>query len=146
MIPAIDYPPEDARFVSQFEHQVRAYVEAARRDPFAAQHLVALQDQVMAQLEDVIRVMAQGFVDDTPLRSPVMNGRPMNVAAMASMARARQTTRTDRLELAAGIIYGTLVNEHNPDWNVMQPSTYDPSAMGAIAALLSAKIELPLGH
>jgi len=116
-----------------------ALLAAAQDDPVLAYQLERAQHQACAALA--------ALVDDaTALLSQRLSGgaavRPadgaMNVLALRSASRQRQTDAQRRREVVEAFVLGALINHDNPAWDPLDPATSRKPEDSTLGALLLA--------
>ena len=117
-------------------------VNLAKTDPFVAQKMEFLQKQCYASLEKLIQEVAAQLelVDEAASK---LGMKTTSVAALTSAARQRQRAGQQKRELARAIVVGVVVNQKNPDWNPLDPTTHRKDISG-LSALLEMDPYMPV--
>ena len=116
---------------------------AAQDDPVLAHRVERAQHQAYAALtalvDEATALLARRSGAAVPARpADDPTSAPMNVLALRTMSRQRQTDAQRRRELVEAFVLGALINHDNPAWDPLDPATSRKAEDSALAALLLA--------
>ncbi|GGZ01665.1 hypothetical protein ACFFTM_08770 [Pseudoduganella plicata] len=123
-----------------------ALLSAAQDDPVLAHQVERAQHQAyaaLAELVDEATALLSQRLGAAPARpadhpTPAPTSMPMNVLALRTMSRQRQTETQRRRELVEAFVLGALINHDNPAWDPLDPATSRKPQDSALGALLLA--------
>jgi hypothetical protein len=116
---------------------------AAEDDPVLAHQVERAQHQAYASLaalvDEATALLSQRLGAAAPARpgDGSMDGA-VNVLALRTMSRQRQTDAQRRRELVEAFVLGALINHDNPAWDPLDPATSRKAEDSALGALLLA--------
>lgn len=111
----------------------------AQDDPVLAHQVDRAQQQAYAALaaliDDATALLSQRLGAGAPGKAP---DGTVDLLALRSMSRQRQTDAQRRRELVEAFVLGALINHDNPAWDPLDPATSRKPEDSALGALLLA--------
>jgi len=112
---------------------------AAADDPVLAHRMERAQQQAYAALaaliDDATALLSQRLSAGAPAKA---SDGALDLLALRSSARQRQTDAQRRRELVEAFVLGALINQDNPAWDPLDPATSRKAEDSALGALLLA--------
>ncbi|MPS30336.1 MAG: hypothetical protein E2576_02560 [Alcaligenaceae bacterium] len=111
-------------------------IERAQRDKYLAREVDELREKCGQFIGDLMHEVGQEIAAKERKIPVLLRNREESAISLRSAAAHREQRARERRELAEAVVMGALFNSGNPDWDPLDPATYETDRGGLLMALL----------